>query len=271
MARPHVEFVQSQSVDWVDCGDGTAIKPLNIDPVHGDGTWLRQYQAGSGISPLLRPETSVEFYVLDGALDLNGNSLKAHAYGYLPAGTPPSAWKSAAGALVLEIREERPVPPTESDPAILLDTTNLPWDISTYDPQLRHMHNARKVLRLGPGDSGRTFLLAGLPHGFPDTPDLPLEKHPHAEEMFLIHGEMKSPQGVMRDGAYFYRPPGIWHGLHVSEFGFLMLMRSPGANRISTQWSQQKYPIQYSPAFRPILPEDVPTAWARPHNDRIRY
>jgi hypothetical protein len=271
MARPHIEFVQSQSVEWVDGGDGTMIKPLNIDPVNGDGTWLRRYPAGIGSFPALRRGTSLEFYVLDGLLVLNGAHLKAHAYGYQPAGTTAPAWESDSGALLLEIREERPVPPTEPDPAILVDTIALPWDVSTYDPQLRHMHNARKVLRLGPGDSGRTFLLAGLPHGFPATPDLPLEKHPHAEEMFLIHGEMKSPQGVMRDGAYFYRPPGIWHGLHVSEFGFLMLMRSPGANQISTQWSAQRHPIQYSPPFRPVLPEGAPETWATPHVDRIKY
>jgi len=271
MARPHVEFVQSQSVDWVDGGDGTAIKPLNIDPVNGDGTWLRRYPAGFGTPLAARPGTSLEFYILDGTVRLDGINLGPHAYGYQPVGTSPSVWESVEGALVLEIREERPVSPTEPDPTILLDATALPWDVSTYDPQLRHMHNARKVLRLGPGDSGRTFLLAGLPHGFPATPDLPLEKHPHAEEMFLIHGEMKSPQGVMRDGAYFYRPPGIWHGLHVSEFGFLMLMRSPGANRISTEWSQHRHPVQYSPTFRPILPEGAPEAWGTFRNNRISY
>ncbi|MFV3076368.1 cupin domain-containing protein [Niveispirillum fermenti] len=271
MARPHVEFVQSQSVEWQDAGDGTAVKRLNIDPDNGDGTVLRRYPAGSGRAPQPRAGLSLEFYVLDGEIAIDGRVLGAHAYGYRPAGTPALTWQTSAGALVLEIGEARPVPAGQDDPAILLDCLALPWDVSTYDPQLRHMHNARKVLRLGPGDSGRTFLLAGLPHGFPSTPDLPLERHPHGEEMFLIQGEMKSPQGVMRDGAYFYRPPGIWHGLHVSEFGFLMLMRSPGANKISTQWSEARHPVQYRPAFDPVLPEGAPAAWGRPHAARPTY
>jgi hypothetical protein len=271
MARPHVEFIQSQAVDWVDSDGGTAIKPLNIDPDNGDGTWLRRYPPGQGQAMVPRAGSSLEFYVLDGDIRVDGVPLAPHAYGYRPAETAGLHWESQNGAILLEIVEARPVAAGEPDPAILLDTTALPWDVSTYDPQLRHMHNARKVLRLGPGDGGRTFLLAGLPHGFPATPDLPLEKHPHAEEMFLIQGEMKSPQGVMRDGAYFYRPPGIWHGLHVSEFGFFMLMRSPGANRISTQWSGERHRVQYNPVFHPVLPADAPAGWAVPHPARPGY
>lgn len=271
MARPHVEFVQSQQVEWQEEEEGIAVKPLNIDPDTGDGTVLRRYPAGAGLASASRPGTSLEFYVLDGTINIDGHDLAPHTYGYRPAGTPSLAWRSDKGALLLEIREVRPVPADEPDPAILINSLAMPWDVSTYDPQLRHMHNARKVLRLGPGDSGRTFLLAGLPHGFPEAPDLPLEKHPHAEEMFMIHGEMKSPQGVMRDGAYFYRPPGIWHGLHVSEFGFLMFMRSPGANRISTQWSETRHPIHYRPSFQPVLPEGAPASWSAAHSDCPTY
>ena len=263
MSRPHVEFVQSQSVAWEVQADGTSLKVLSRDPVMGDHTALRLYPAdGQGFMRLPAAGQSLEFYVLDGELTLSGRGLAPHAYGYLPAGSKARPWQSRNAAIVLEILEHRPPAPAgETDPEILLDAASLPWDVSTYDPKLRHMQNARKVLRLGPGDGGRSFLLTGLPHGFPDTPGLPLEKHPHGEEMFMIHGEMKSPQGVMRDGAYFYRPPGIWHGLHVSEFGFLMFLRTPGANRVITQWSEEPHDIFYRPSFQPVLPAEAPASW----------
>lgn len=35
MSRPHIEFVQTQNIDWVRQADGSEIKRLNIDPVDG--------------------------------------------------------------------------------------------------------------------------------------------------------------------------------------------------------------------------------------------
>ena len=91
--------------------------------------------------------------------------------------------------------------------SISIDTRFMPWDVSTYDPKLAHLRLARKVLRMGPHDSCRTFLLTGLPHGFPAVDTLPVETHRHCEEGFMIHGEMFAPEGIV-------------HGPHVSETGF---------------------------------------------------
>ena len=66
----------------------------------------------------------------------------------------------------------------------------------------------------------------------------------------------------MGAGAYFYRPPGILHGPHVSETGFLQIMRSPGANRIVTHWSETHKALPIGASYRPVLPEGTPPEWA---------
>ena len=130
------------------------------------------------------------------------------------AGAFHAAASSAEGAtlLIFCYAQNDPDAAAGAAEAIELDTQAMPWDVSVYDPALSHLRLARKVLRMGPNDSGRTFLLAGLPHGIPDASELPAETHPHCEEMFMIHGEMFAPEGVMRAGSYFFRPPRILHG-----------------------------------------------------------
>ena len=95
-----------------------------------------------------------------------------------------------------------------------------------------------------------------MPHA--DT--MPSEYHEHCEEALMIHGEMLAPEGVMRPGGYFFRPPGLLHGPHVSELGFFQIMRSPGANRIVTHWSAERRALPLSVPFDPILPHGTPPA-----------
>lgn len=266
MARPHIEFVQVQTMAWTYRSDGRAERVLNADPETGAETVLVRYLAGYR-APAHPPEAGAEeFFVLDGAVEIDGILRGRHAYGFLPRGSGLGARHCQWGAVLLVFRHGRDDPDSVAGTAetIALDAAAMPWDVSTYDPQLAHLRLARKVLRLGPNDSGRTFLLCGLPHGVPTEAELPAESHDHAEEMFMISGEMWAPEGPMRPGAYFYRPPGILHGPHVSETGFLQIMRSPGANRIVTHWSEIRRPLPLGAPFAPVLPEGAPEAWRRP-------
>ena len=266
MARPHIEFVQVQNVPWVYQPDGRAERMLNGDPLTGEATLMVRYLAGYRAPALQIEDGAEEFLVLDGALDIDGRSYGRHGYGFLPRASGLGARYSRWGAILLVFRHGRTDPDSVAGVAepVSIDASAMPWDVSTYDPQLAHLRLARKVLRMGPNDSGRTFLLAGMPHGVPQVDALPAETHDHAEEMFMISGEMWAPEGPMRPGAYFYRPPGILHGPHVSETGFLQIMRSPGANRIVTHWSSELRPLPIGAAFAPVLPEGSPESWRRP-------
>lgn len=262
MARPHIEFVQVQNVPWAYRADGRAERVLNEDRDTGAATLMVRYLAGYR-APAATDSGAEEFFVLDGEVEVDGVTHGRHAYGFLPRGSGLGARSSRWGAILLVFRygNDDPDSAAGTAEALAIDAAAMPWDVSTYDPKLAHLRLARKVLRLGPNDSGRTFLLAGMPHGVPTETELPAESHDHAEEMFMISGEMWAPEGPMRPGAYFYRPPGIVHGPHVSETGFLQIMRSPGANRIVTHWSETLRPLPIGARYAPALPDGTPDSW----------
>ncbi|MFY7835387.1 MAG: cupin domain-containing protein [Novosphingobium sp.] len=265
MARPHIEFVHAQNVGWTPRADGAEEKVLNADPLSDEATLIVRYPPGYS-APASSPDHGAEeFFVLDGAIDIDGEKRRAHAYGFLPQGSGLGVRHTAQGAVLLVFRHAAGDPNALDGTAqtITLHTPAMPWDVSTYDPKLIHLRLARKVLRLGPNNSGRTFLLTGMAHGVPaEATTLPAEMHDHAEEMFMLQGAMWAPEGRMGAGAYFYRPPGILHGPHVSEYGFLQIMRSPGANAIVTHWSDVHRPLPINAPYCPVLPHGTPPEWA---------
>lgn len=265
MPRPHIEFVQCQNIAWRDREDGAQVKLLNVGESTGEETLLVRYPPGfrqAGGFPLRRAK---EYFVLQGDLCVGDRSCGYHNYGFIPRGRDPLAWHSEGGATLLVFRHGYADPNSASDIAqeISLDAPAMPWDVSTYDPKLSHLRLARKILRLGPNNSCRTFLLTGMPHGIPAVDVLPAEYHDHAEEMFMVAGEMWAPEGRMRQGAYFYRPSGIVHGPHVSESGFFQIMRSPGTNFIKTHWAETPTALPIGAPFQPILPDGSPDEWRR--------
>jgi quercetin dioxygenase-like cupin family protein len=264
MARPHIEFVHAQQAAWTRRADGAEEKVLNADPASDEATEIIRYPPGFAAPANPDHAGAEEFFVLDGAIEIDGEPRRTHGYGFLPQGSGLGRRQSTHGAVLLVFRhaagDANAVVGTAE--AIALDTMAMPWDVSTYDPKLAHLRLARKVLRLGPNDSGRTFLLTGMAHGVPSAETLPAETHDHAEEMFMLQGAMWAPEGRMGAGAYFYRPPGIVHGPHVSETGFLQIMRSPGANQIVTHWSETHLPLPIGAPYRPALPPGTPPEWA---------
>jgi len=264
MARPHIEFIQAQTLPWTIGSDGVERKVLSQSPDSEACAFLARVPPGWRVSSSSQSGLAEEFFVLDGSIDIDGRVFSRHAYGFMPTGHDWSLKQSAGGATLILFRFDRSDVDGGSGEPIALDSALMPWDVSLYDPKLIHLRLARKVLRLGPNDSGRTYLLTGLPHGRPDVESLQLELHPHAEEMFLISGELCAPEGLMVQGAYFYRPPGIPHGPHVSDLGFLMLMRNPGSNRVVTHWQEEQRPLPVDPVFNPGRPVGSPEALRQP-------
>jgi len=266
MARPHIEFVHAQCVDWSLRADGAEEKVLNADPLSDEATLIVRYPVGYSAMANAADEGAEEFFVLEGAISIDDEERRAHAYGFLPQGAGLGSRHTAQGAVLLVFRHAAGDPDGMSGTAeaLTINAAAMPWDVSTYDPKLAHLRLARKILRLGPNNSGRTFLLTGMAHGVPpEGTMLQAEMHDHAEEMFMLQGAMWAPEGRMGAGAYFYRPPGILHGPHVSEYGFLQIMRSPGANAIVTHWSDIHKPLPMGAPYCPVLPEGTPAAWVR--------
>jgi hypothetical protein len=193
--------------------------------------------------------------------------LAHHHYAYWPSGYIKKGFRiGEKGALVIAVFSEDPkyLPApanaeVEELPGLVeqLNCFSLPWDNKAMDPNISHLNAYRKNLRLAPDGNCRTYLLAGLPQGFPQSGMEPLERHPHAEEMFMISGDMPCSLGVMRAGAYFYRPPNIWHGADCTTNGFLLFCRTPGANKTVSEWNSEAHPVAFEPAYKPVIPEDL--------------
>lgn len=264
MGRPHIEFVQTQNVGWQSQPDGTSVKRLNHDRESGEETCLIRYPAGFRRADLGPENRAEEFFVLDGSVVVNGTERGYHAYAFTPRGESAGTRASEGGAVLIVFRYGRDDPNsvTGVSEAVAVSALDVPWDMRASDAQIAHLRLTRKVLRLGPNDSSRTFLLLGLPHGVPPEPEMPAEIHDHFEEMFMLQGEMWTPEGLIRPGAYFYRPPHIVHGPHVSVGGFFQIMRA-GANYVRTTWTDP-LPLPIGQVYAPKVPEGTPVEWTRP-------
>jgi hypothetical protein len=263
MARPYIEFVQTQNIDWETQPDGTEMKRLNVDPIDGEETYLIRYPAGFSASDRGPEDRAEEYLVLDGNINIGGREQRFHCYGFTPRGESAGTRETRDGATLIVFRygREDANSVTGATEAIALDPATIPWDMTPSVAHIAHLRLARKVLRLGPNDSSRTFLLIGLPHGIPTQKEMPAEIHDHFEEMFMLQGEMWTPEGLIRPGAYFYRPPEIVHGPHVSEAGFFQIMRA-GANYVRTKWTEPM-PLPIGQGYAPKIPAGTPEGWTR--------
>jgi hypothetical protein len=134
------------------------------------------------------------------------------------------------------------------DPRRLVQRLNLfdePWT-GNFHPQFP-LGAGRKWLRRDPVTTDETWILGTLPLRSGRRP----EKHPVVEEMYLISGELIGPLGVMRPGAYFWRPPEVWHRPFGSNTGCLMLFRTVGGP-LSTVYTETEQDFDWNPAQRPI-------------------
>jgi hypothetical protein len=273
MARPYIEFIQSQHLAWRPSPmAGVDWKVLSEDDDSGAVTALLRFPVGR--TPWTGRSADWELFVLSGALQLGTAHVGMHFYAYLPGESAPATIETgSAGAVVLSFFSGPPIASTARPPAgeaiAPIDTTALRWDDSGIDPQINHLHAARKNLRLAPDGTCRTYLLGGRPQGFPYG-GAALETHPHAEEFFMVSGDMPCHVGVMRTGAYFYRPPGIAHGRDCTRSGYLLFCRTPGSNRTISEWSEERYPVSFEPEHRTVAPPELAAA-ARPIADPLVY
>lgn len=275
MMRPLIEFIQSQRLEWERgnaalCRPGSQAKLLSQDAQSGARSMLVRYPPGFVGRLGTMPAGDEEIFVLAGSLRIGEREYGQHFYGYLAQGRADPV-VSAAGAIVLTFISE-PGPDGEEGESIeALDTTGMRWDRSNIDPNVDHLNTARKNLRLDPAGRCRSYLLAGYPQGIPPSASGRLERHPHVEEFFVVYGDLACSVGVMRAGAYSWRPPGVWHGLDCTRSGFLIFFRSPGVNRNQNEWSDSLHPITWERRHAPKLPPELERRFSAPLDDPVEY
>lgn len=201
--------------------------------------------------------------MLEGGISINDKLYGYHDYAFLPAGWPRRSLSSTDGAVVLTFMSKRPEHLSPNVAAEIdlssaiehLDVAKMPWDATPAASQMRP-GCARKILRVDPVNGERTWLLTSPPHGVPPGGSGSQERHPTVEEFFLLIGEIHGDRGVMRPGAYFWRPPGLWHGPYGSRVGATGFYRTLGGPLVA-EWTEEKMPFSFDPAYEPVLPREV--------------
>jgi hypothetical protein len=266
MARPHIEFIQSQILPFQPGLPGgarrdVACRILSIDDTAGDSsTQLRYPPEWSSAAPHYL-DVDEEFFVLEGSLEINGRIYGKHDYAHLPAGYHRQSMSSARGAVVLTFFSGDVHALTAESQGPMYDVRLLVEHLETR--QMEGQTGARKHMNTGdwdpsgtihkplfhnPDTGERTWLIGLMPYwSSPRT-----EIHPVVEEEFAILGDICFPMGVMRDGGYFWRPPGIEHGPFATWGGTLHLCRCKGGP-FATEWNDSDGPKWDAP-YEPILP-----------------
>ncbi len=260
MGRPHTEFVQSQRLEWRrhaldQLRSGTTVRVLSSDPRTGACSLVvrypRGFRCGSGALGV-----DDELLVLDGALTIGSETHAAMSFAHLPAGFDSGAWSSDDGAVVLEFFSGEPVRGAllaAFDPERLVRCKSLfevPYT-GNFHPEFPP-GAGRKLLYQDPQSRDTTWVLGTLPLRWAEKSEV----HPTVEEMYLLAGEVHGDRGIMRPGAYFWRPPMVPHGPYGSQTGNLYFFRTKGG-LLATTYVDPQRPFGWFPAYDALLPSEL--------------
>lgn len=257
--REHIDFLQVQWLDWADGADhglpDMQVKILSKEDVGPDISLVVSTNAAFA-GRIDAAGSDIEIYVLAGNGRINGLSYGPQDYAFFPAGIGPLCLESDSGITLFYCRSVSAAT-LQTDPAriaaravnrISLREADWDGDFARFGLQSMASGARMKVLRLDPFDGTTTYITST----FAFRRGVQAERHPIAQEFYMLAGELAGPLGVMQAGAYCYRPPMALHGPYGSTTGALILFRSHGGEQ-ATYW-EDAAPFRYDPPLRPILP-----------------
>jgi len=261
MARPRIEFIQAQTLPWQDrplaeLRPGSDVRILSTDSATGACSLMVRYPAGWSRETDGYLSADEEFLVLDGDLTVGKCDYGYLGYGHIPAGLPRRKIASRTGAIVLTFFSAHPRMQSGASPydrARLvegLDTLAVPYT-GNFHPEFPP-GAGRKMLFEDPTTGEQSWVLGTLGLRWAER----AEVHPVVEEMFLIAGEVHGNLGVMRPGAYFWRPPDIAHGPYGSLTGNIYFFRTKGG-KLATEYQAPEKPFAWWPEHSPVLPPEL--------------
>ena len=263
MARPWIEFVQSQNIPWAesDIGGlrpGVAVRVLSQDAETNAVSMVVRYPAGF-TAACAALSVDEEFLVLEGDLMAGDQRFGPLGYAHWPAGYSAGSLSSSNGAVVLLFFSGTPKPASNS---VDYDLGRLVARVDAFEtPYTGNFHPefpvgaGRKLLFTDPASGNTSWILGTMPLRWAARPEL----HPVVEEMYLISGEVHGNCGVMRPGAYFWRPPGKEHGPYGTLTGNVYFFRTAGGP-LSTEYVDSSTSFAWWPPYAPILPPELEIA-----------
>jgi hypothetical protein len=275
MGRPHIESIQAQLMPWITTDKshvrpGVEIRTFSEDDETGASSSMIRYPAGWSQSDPAVVLAQEEIFVLDGEIEIAGETYRLHDYANLPVGYPRDSIKSEKGAVVLTFFSETPKVVAASDhtdgydEAVLIkkiDTVAMRWERSELqeggeENPMAYYDGGLKFLRQDPHTKEQTFLFAASPQTHPPEWKALQETHAVVEESFVVMGEMIGPREVRSAGAYFWRPPHILHGPFGSLTGVTSFIRTVGGSLVDI-WNEPKMGFAFKPEPRPQLPPEM--------------
>lgn len=266
MSRDHIDFLQSQHLPWTPEPLGTTrpnvqAKLLGFDPQSGDLTAIIRYPAGWESGPE-RLSADEEVFILDGAVEIDGLELTRDCYAYWPRAMQRNSMRSRSGADVLTFfsgdggkirRLSGDADVMTGKPIRCIDIREGAWTADVEAMGLTGMASSARIrtLRVDETRGEITYISATIPYWRESEP----ERHPVAQEFFVLSGEVAGPTGLMRQGGYVWRPAEAVHGPYGSLTGAVMLFRSTGGKFATTLLAP--VPFSFTPQHRPIIPDSM--------------
>ena len=250
MARPFIEFIQAQNLTW-DARHGVEIKHLSQDDETGASSSIVRYPPGWQ-TPGRTLASDQEFFVLDGEIRHGNVIYTQDCYAFWPRGFQRQAMVTPTGAVVLMFHAA-PDPNAPYDPDRLTEYVNIregDWNADLVAMGLDAMATFSRIRRLrSDPDTGEiTYVTAVLPFFQESQP----ERHPVIQEIFVLAGEVAGPHGIMRAGAYVWRPANITHGPYGSTTGAVFLFRSHGGPQATEH--DPPVPFRFDPPHNTVVP-----------------
>ena len=244
LGRPHIDFVQTQVLGSRVLGPTNSLPGVDAAAMSYDAkgtravTVLFRFPAGWSMDKAHYLNSDQEFLVLSGELEFDKVVYGPGDYAYFPAGFAHAGLRSEKGAVVLNFYEGEHLAFYTSAPEGMYQPSKLVRRIASDELRWRKLSKrdfhggaglSFKMLRRDRNSGEETWLLKSPPVAA-NAPALPgIQRFSDAvEEMFVIRGEVATPRGLMRSGAYAWRAPNTPIGPFVSTSGFEALIRSKG-------------------------------------------
>lgn len=268
MARQHIDYLHAQQLPWETDAysslPGVQSKTLSTDDETGACTVILRYPRGWKMDGPWHIAADVEFYLLDGKFELNGQLYTLDCYGFFPAGWVCDSASTETGAdimiffeghpdLIMNRPDEGQFDLTQATPYI--NTFDMPWTKDGLDPDYEWFTMRNKFLRVNPKTNACTLIVEQGAQHLPKDNMGCTEAHPTVEEIFILSGEVRCPYGVLSAGMYLYRPPDIRHGPYFSRYSNVMLLRLSG--KLDNNFSEPNTECSLYIDPKPRLPDEL--------------
>jgi hypothetical protein len=274
VTRPHCMFVQAQDMPWQKGFANGAwpeldVKTLSLDEGTGACTTIVRYPAGWDFAGDRYLTCHEEILVLDGALEINGETYGRRCYANFPKGWMRDRIRTPQGAVVLTMLSGAPEEKTGTPPSGFYDEKlYVPrQDVSregletwTENPYTRYIRGTGvRPLRQDPYTGEISILYSALPFRYMSK----RWSHPIVQEMFVLAGEYAvNDVGVMCPGSYAWWREQEMHGPYGSLTGFMMFIRTDGGP-LSNIIPPEIVEVDYDAPYKPQVPEHM-KAYAKP-------